>query len=107
MLTTTEREELLLAAKAAGLTLMPGLHPTKVFLDNGNAWRPREDDGDALRLSVACHIDIRHFMFRDRRMDCLVDRLGKGFAEDVSPGDPCAATRSAIFRAAVEIGKTI
>ena len=103
-------EELLeLAAKAAGIEYDSEQDGCAVYyvpyLTRYYNWNPLTDDGDALRLAVKLHIDIRHFMYRDNRMDCLVDRLGSGFAEDVDPNDPYAATRRAIVRAAAEIGK--
>ncbi len=62
-------------------------------------WEPLDDDGDALRLAVklkfvvACYEDT-----------CEVEDLnGNMLAFEV--GDPYAATRRAIVRAAAEIGK--
>jgi hypothetical protein len=109
----TDRELLEPAAKAAGFqfnpTISSGAGLYGCFAEDAEQttylWNPLTDDGDALRLAVKLHIDIRHFMYRDNRMDCLVDRLGRGFAENVNQDDPCAATRLAIVRAAAEIGK--
>lgn len=101
-----DRELLELAAKAAGITLKWSSSddvPPRIAKTWHN-WNPLTDDGDALRLAVKLHIDIRQFMYRDRQMDCLVDRLGKGFVERYTD-DPYTATRRAIVRAAAEIGK--
>ncbi|MBJ9709836.1 hypothetical protein [Burkholderia gladioli] len=109
----SDRELLELAAKAIGIQIeciededglgcarKTGGEPAWV------AWNPLSDDGDALRLAVKLQIDIQQFLQYRGRVDCLVDRLGKGFGEKVS-GDPYAATRRAITRAAAEIGARI
>jgi hypothetical protein len=107
----SDKELLEWAAKAAGIELewgdtnSPGYYSQWRGLPQWNNWNPLTDDDDALRLAVNCHIDIRHFMYRDNRMDCLVDRIGRVFAENVDQEDPCAATRRAIVRAAAAIGK--
>lgn len=75
-------------------------------------WNPITDDGDALRLAVKLGLDVcidsRHenephthvigFPHKDSAqiLDAIEDH-----------GDPCAATRRAIVRAAAEIGKAI
>lgn len=117
---STDRELLEMAAKAAGYSLTWGgvfkvgddivdcsdfAYVRSREADSGDMpWDPLTDDGDALRLAVKLHIDIRHFMYRDGYMDCLVDRMGKGFAEKFTD-DPYAATRRAVVRAAAEIGR--
>lgn len=114
--TSSDRELLELAAKAVGydtthpanakrLTFTPPIDA--LWIRNiSMGWNPLEGDGDALRLAVKLHIDIRHFMYEDGCMDCLVDRLGRGFQEKFTD-DHAAATRRAIVRAAAEIGKAI
>lgn len=110
-----DKELLELAAKAAGIKhhgkfsgVDGGLYVEDEYVDEVYTitWYPITDDGDALRLAVKLHIDIRHFMYEQGLMDCLVDRIGKGFSE-VIEDDPYAATRRAIVRAAAEIGKEI
>lgn len=101
----TDKELLELAAKAAGVNLQQW-QSGFVELRDGivTAWNPLKDDGDALRLAVKLHIDIRHFMYEKGYMDCIVDRLGKVVSENIE-NDQYAATRRAIVRAAAEIGK--
>ena len=101
----SDRELLEFAAKAAGIHV-----PTKkdypwayidesgIFRDISCAgdgtrmsrWNPITDDGDALRLAVK-----------------LGDRAGQVtfFIDTKHDGDPLAATRRAIVRAAAEIGR--
>ena len=69
-------------------------------------WRPREDDGDALRLASACEIDVLHRRIGGQRVEAhppggpvVTEYLTE---EDT---DPSRAMREAIFRAAVEIGR--
>lgn len=106
-----DKELLELAATAAGWVYLTN---GQLYVDGeGNIdWNPLTDDGDALRLAVKLGIDIRLFhLFARRppeemRMDCLVDRIGRGFVEKVG-ADPYAATRRCIVRAAAEIGQGV
>lgn len=107
----TDLELLDLAAKAAEIELDFATSCGEGFRAKQDGrwtscWSPLVNDGDALRLAVKLHIDMRQFMYRDNRMDCLVDRVGKGFVEHYTD-DPYAATRRAIVRAAAEIGKSM
>jgi hypothetical protein len=120
----TDREMLELAAKAAGYYfhgLRVGLDYENCFVSTTNdtddwiIWDPLTDDGDALRLAVQLMIRVsvnRAFPlgipgipgsvtaeYPDR--DCFYFALG----EAVTNGDPYAATRRAITRAAAEIGR--
>lgn len=117
----TEREKFALAAKAIGL---PGawsdehcsfhiaMHlrgtsngaeaaRAQIGLANGRIWwSPRDDDSDALRLAVKLNMRVGVGQ---------VDWAGNDWigefseSEDIA-ADPCAATRLAIFNAAVAIG---
>lgn len=122
----TDRELLELAAKAAGMNVLPdGPWPddAKGWFYNPHGqggmfssetplrWNPLTDDGDALRLAVKLAIDVRLFCSQGWRpegrhhvVETLVDRLGRGCREEVA-SDPYAATRRAIVRAAAAIGK--
>lgn len=92
----TDKELLELAAKAAGIsnfTMCDGV----VFIetgtrrgDSGYYWNPLTNDGDALRLAVKLE---------------LWEAVRDGYQHLDSDGDPYAATRRAIVRAAAEIGK--
>ncbi|HBO4448890.1 TPA: hypothetical protein L4U50_003491 [Pseudomonas aeruginosa] len=67
-------------------------------------WRPREDDGDALRLAVKLRFDIsvereiQVSWWQGESLETVTWPLGD---------DPCAAARYAIVRAAAEIGKSM
>jgi hypothetical protein len=116
----TDKELLELAAKAMGLkscgyNRMGGI---SIHYDDGSGewgaytnWNPLTNDGDALRLAVKLKMNIEclggatqvnyHDGMRDRHCN-----VGSCDAPDSSwYGDPYAATRRAIVRAAAEIGK--
>lgn len=64
-------------------------------------WNPLADDGDALRLAVKLRLHVSVF----------ADSIGigmpsRGYEESKWVGNPYAATRRAIVRAAAEIGKS-
>lgn len=96
---TTDRELLELAAKAAGV-----VHPEILARHLASGWNPLTDDGDALRLAVKLGISPDWGGF-----DVEVCRRHSGARNFcyVEPhnGDPYAATRRAIVRAAAEIGR--
>ena len=93
----TDRELLELAAKAAGIEIKHWIGSEPFSPD----WNPLTDDGDALRLAVKLKLDVL--------TDCLdgVCISSAQLEEQCEPdlGDPYAATRRAIVRAAAEIGK--
>lgn len=109
-----DRELLELAAKAAGI---------EVFFDdyddcyrvkpsgNGRYWNPLYFDGDALRLAVVLHIGIRsngpnHWQNADETIAIWDDHEGvPRQLRQEHDGDPYAATRRAIVRAAAAIGE--
>jgi hypothetical protein len=66
---------------------------------NNKTWNPIIDDGDALRLSVKLCLKIEH---HEDSVVVWSDYIGTGFIP--YDGNPCAATRRAIVRAAAEIG---
>lgn len=101
----TDRELLDLAAKAAELRLgwgeMDSLGRIGPYVWNEDGktsrwWNPLTDDGDALRLAVKLKLDIGFL-----NGDVLVLNVAEG------GGDPYAATRRAIVRAAAAIGSTL
>ena len=110
----TDRELLELAAKAAGIELR--WHPDGTAYsdsrckDYWGVWNPIADDGDALRLAVKLALKI------EQRDGCIVvqwvDRRGNPeewpdcLAVPIN-GDPYAATRRVIVRAAAEIGRSM
>ena len=96
----TDRELLELAAKAAGIPLAR-LEPETIW-DTGhitrNGWSSLADDGDAFRLAVKLRMPIC-FGQIEPNVSCWFEQ------ERYGNGDPYAATRRAITRAAAEIGK--
>jgi hypothetical protein len=105
----TDRELLELAAKAAGIEcefvrLTSHEEIYGCYLTNdGPAWNPLLNDGDALRLAVKLELAIYSDNKNGGSWCC-------GYDEWVFPlvnhnSDPYAATRRAIVRAAAEIGK--
>lgn len=106
----TDRELLELAARAAGIVGVwhergQCIHVTDCEGMSDIWWRPHEDDGDALRLAAV----IPACVVIDGDMKwCGVHLNGnRGKYDLVEPmsGDPCAATRRAIVRAAAAIGE--
>jgi hypothetical protein len=101
----TDREELELAARAAGSPLKSDdayPFPTRVSMD----WNPLTDDGDALRLAVKLKLAFATW----GSGACAVVFLHGGRGRIVEPhygDDPERATRRAIVRAAAEIGRSM
>ena len=97
----TDRELLEKAAQAAGLERLDFGDGSIVYSDpedgHSRAWNPLRDDGDAFRLAV------------DRGMTVRVDlRAGFSWVKGIEGsvphgGDPRAATRRAIVRAAAAL----
>lgn len=104
----TDRELLELAAKAAGIHVRTwdGHSGPMCAIDDdlhGSMWMPLSDDGDALRLAVNLNIHI----LRYESMTTAAPLLAKFGCDERDDGDPHAATRRAIVRAAAEIGKEL
>lgn len=113
----TDRELLELAAKAAGVEIIPmqignvtkqGDNRFIGFMTKADEWPrrwfgPLTDDGDALRLAVKLGVQITIILDGDdgdHSPKTMVD-----WATEEHLNDPYAATRRAITRAAAEIGK--
>ncbi len=109
----SERDLLSLAAKAVGLRIVGwrDAHGDEVaLLDDGTYWQPLHVNpltdcmGDAMRLSVALKIDIKH------HEDHVVGWFDGGF---IGTGripygdDPDAATRLAVVKAAAETARNL
>jgi hypothetical protein len=104
----TDRE-LLGAAYAA---YRPGENYTRLVNDAGSDyWNPLTDDGDALRLAVKLGFTVGPHLgatyagvapcpddFEDGKLPIRIAQMHNG--------DPLAATRRAIVRAAAEIGRS-
>ena len=74
--------------------------------DQAFLWDPLEDDGDALRLAVKLNLHLRplSFLCPDAH-EIVVGVADWDGVHEKANGDPYAATRLAITRAAAEIGR--
>lgn len=111
----TDRELLKLAAKAASYKHLRycEIHMAMVPEPEGedvlpfSMWNPLTDDGDALRLAVKCSISLNTMlvdgMNRPRHETAACSSYGLPIVHDKHSGDPYAATRRAIVRAAAAI----
>jgi len=108
----TNRELLELAAKAAGmadyeyLKVDQGGFECMAFDAGGSEsdyWNPLTDDGDALRLAVKLGLAIYP---AGNSTGCAPEEEETG-QHVMHNGEPYAATRRAIVRAAAEIGKAL
>lgn len=122
-MTASTREDFEHAARAAGKHSQAWADPGQIndkgglvqFIGLGRVetWNPRDDDGDALRLAVK--LDISVFPPKVADGDFAVASIGDEsgqmpdtwIQEKVICGDMLAATRHAIFRAAIAIGKAM
>ena len=119
----TDRELLELAAKAAGLKIIKWGAPDYYSHRHGDVayvcateendpwwgdeWNPLDDDGDALALAVDLKLDIALHDVGDVSQSGAFLLRGKVEAYEVHNGDPYAATRRAIVRAAAAIGRAM
>jgi hypothetical protein len=110
-------ELLELAAKAVGYKLhIWGLsgeeNVARLDTTPHTRWNPLADDGDALRLAVKLNIDVTMYHATQEvgavqwRHNKVCDGIKFRCFEKYWTGDPCAAARRAIVRAAAEIGKS-
>ena len=101
----TDKELLELAAKAIGLPECGWMGPAFMYVKDNQFtdWNPLTDDGDALRLAVKLGLGIS-IPLSNKRTD-VVTFSGPITSVIEAHGDPYAATRRAITRAAAEIGK--
>ena len=111
VLKMNDKELLELAAKAAGIEGMWD-NKSKCFVpaDGPIIWEPLSHDGDALRLAVKLGLDVCIDSIHEKEQRTFVI----GFSDSHScktidavelHGDPYAATRRAIVRAAAAIGE--
>jgi hypothetical protein len=111
----TDKELLELAAKAAGykgeyqnggewMNIRYGFSEAFYADDLEEYWNPLTDDGDALRLAVKLNllVDVSEIKEETEAGDGT-----NGYQCELHNGDPYAATRRAIVRAAAEIGKAM
>ena len=108
-MTTFTREDYEMAAKAAGVDgwYEPGY--LSFIKRGGGVWRPPEDDGDALRLANRLRICVEFGYCEDDApviwVGLIEDR--RNWTRYAHFPDPNAATRRAIFRAAIAIGRAM
>jgi hypothetical protein len=109
----SDRELLELAAKAAGIKL-GGETDSGFSIEIESepyvaTWNPLTDDGDALRLAVKLRLRLnREINFGDDIVEVFGpedDSMSCHCSTESTNGDPYAATRRAIVRAAAEIGR--
>jgi len=110
----TDRELLELAAKAAGYQIVGkahqviaqgvSYHALVIRNERGgdSVFDPLDDDGDALRLAVALGLGIS-IPLANKRTDVVCFSDSRVSAIEAH-GDPYAATRRAIVRAAAAVG---
>jgi hypothetical protein len=105
---SNDRELLELAARAAGYQYLWNIDSLLIKGLEGH-WNPLTDDGDALRLAVKLGMTVN--IENDIETTCATAgwssgrMLPDGVAAELHDGDPYAATRRAIVRAAAEIGR--
>ena len=119
----TDRDLLKLAAKAAGVDARwspDGLlrdctdgHPA-MNIYAAPTWNPLTDDGDALRLAVKLRLPMSFASTDCWGADEPATHVSKKHIDsewvpfrEPHNGNPCAATRRAIVRAAAEIGRNM
>jgi hypothetical protein len=103
----TDRELLEAAAKAAGIYYWIDADAVVTHSDTPGStreWNPLTDDGDALRLAVKLRLMPVIEEWSDGLRVFVPSHLDG--VERLS-GDPLAATRRAIVRAAAEIGRSM
>ena len=108
----TDRELLELAAKAAGMKTDPKLYEEGIGVcwsgedEHGiyiDCWNPLVDDAHALRLAVKLEMPID---YQDGYTTVWL-HIKSHFIIESHEGDPYAATRRAVVRAAAEIGRAM
>lgn len=111
-----DREQLLLAAKAAGLTLADyqnneakgGLWLARECANpvtHSRDWNPLHDDGDALRLATKLRIECGYATLDGKREFATASHPDvDGELWELIEGDETSATRRVIVRAAADIG---
>lgn len=100
----TDRELLVMAAKAAGYSGVSFDDGVEACINGWWApWNPIEDDGDALRLAVELDISL----IGDFPQNIVVVAFDARRIIEKYDGDKYAATRRAIVRAAAAIGSAM
>ena len=114
----TDHELLKMAAKAAGFSAISFEDGVEICHSGWwSSWNPLTDDGDALRLAVKLHIDIRFYWDGCDDQYNTVEAYTHGAKKDAEEPigfylrggqlDEDSATRRAIVRAAAAIGSVL
>ena len=112
---TTEREQLILAAKACGLHFNPTLklkqgirvvRPDAKCQSDQVLWDPKNDDGDCARMEARLGIDLIWYTTKIQTVDTTGNYRATAFFEDHN-GDKNAARRAASLAVAAEIGRAL
>lgn len=109
----TDKEKFELAAKAAGIEITTDNNPKFCnywIVEDGEAtcfWNPRDNDGDAFRLAVKLGLSVILGTYHVAAEYLPQEGDDTFFTRESLGDDPCAATRLAVFNAAVEIGKAM
>lgn len=103
---TTDRELIELAAKAAEIEICVDDNGTPWFGGDKFIWNPLTDNRHALSLAIKLSLGIS-IVIGAKRTDVVCFTHTNCSAIELHSGNPGAATRRAIVRAAAEIGKTI
>ena len=107
---TTDKTLLELAAKAAGIEIWFDDNGTPWFDGDKYVWNPLTDDGDALRLAVKLKMELQTYDHASSWAEVCFkcgDHYEIKRCYEVHEGDPFAATRRAIVRAAAAIGESL
>lgn len=82
--------------------------PMGILLPNGTVVFPQDNDGDSRRLEVALEMIVDNFTGEVRVKNGWSYGSPNFHTEDIPrEGDPCAATRLAVLRAAAAIGEAM
>ena len=103
----TDRELLVLAAKAAGYVRTDvGFNELAVLDSHGcfREWAPLTDDGDTLRLAVTLKINMYVEEFDGVEYACATPQCTYQGRDEPTGGDPCEAMRRAVVTAAADLG---
>jgi len=101
----TDRELLELAAKAARIEISSwSIYGAYVGGLEGEVWNPLTDDGDALRLAVKLGIGTQSYAALGYSHAGSESVSQSAVMKEQHNGDPFAATRRAIVRAAAAVG---
>lgn len=111
-MTTFTREDYAMAAKAVGFDSFDWLaadNRMNVYTPEGrqSSWNPITDDGDALRLAVALRLQVTPGTYNSEEVTAYRSGHAESHERVHFQQDIGAATRHAIFRAAIAIGRAM